>query len=126
MSFLRDLVGDKGGEGGDSSNPLANVIRDFENTSINREIEDQIRPTGHDSASFSNTQKMKIRQRSEVMARQFFPDKGDEFIDHQVREFQKSLNIDDGLVFSRGMGDSDRGMYDSSTFGYVHPFRTMY
>jgi hypothetical protein len=115
---MRDLVGDKGGEEGASSNPLANVIRDFENTSINREMEEQIRPTGNDNASFSNIQKMKIRQRSEVMARQFFPDKGDDFIEQQVREFQKSLNIDDGLMFSRGMGE-DRGFYDSNTFGYV-------
>jgi tetratricopeptide (TPR) repeat protein len=114
---MHDLVGDKGGEGsGSSSNPIANSIRDIQDAMKNREISEQIRPV--DTQSLSNIQKMKIRQRSEVMARQFFPDKDDNFIEQQVKQFQESLNIDDGVGFSRGF-EGNRGLYDSSTFGQM-------
>ncbi len=115
MSFLQDLVGDKGGEEGSSVNPIRDMVRNFDNSIQNREISEEMRGSSVDNASFSNVQKMKIRQRSEVMARQFFPDKGDEFIDQQVREFQKSLNIDEGSYYSR----EGTAFHDVSNFGYV-------
>ncbi|KAL0486494.1 peroxisome biogenesis protein [Acrasis kona] len=114
MSFFQDLAtGSKGGEGGSSSNPFKDTIDQQRRLGdINSSINEN-RNFGVDSQNYSNMDKMKIRQRSEVMARQFFPDKGDEFIEQQVLKFQDSLNISG----PRGSSYTDNGLYDGTTFG---------
>lgn len=78
MSILRDLVTDTScestsGTGGQTQNPLGALFQNFIDASKKKEFIEEIKLDK--SINLTSSEKRKIKSRSEVMARQFFPGK---------------------------------------------------
>jgi len=99
--ILKDLVTDQSCEGstsGTSNNPLNTVFQNFIETSRTQKLINEVKLDK--SVNLSNLEKEKIKARSGVMAKQFFPDKEEKFVNDQISAFLNSLKIENDASLS--------------------------
>eukprot|EP01080_Neovahlkampfia_damariscottae_P005395 gene5395-9208_t len=115
--LLKDLVTSENCDE-TSENPLNSVFQNFIDSSRTMKMVEEVK--FDNNVQLSQLEKQKIKSRSNVMAKQFFPDKDENFVQDQMTSFLGNLKIENDQKYYNGMNSNnykiDRKSNISNTF----------